>query len=78
MERFFAAYERLLQSVNFKTYRYLYKDFNLNSRLTGLIGPRGTGKTTLLLQYIKDKIEDREIERILQAVPFCRILSIFS
>ncbi len=78
MERFFAAYERLLQNVNFKTYRYLYKDFNLNSRLTGLIGPRGTGKTTLLLQYIKDKIEDREIERILQAVPFCRILSIFS
>ncbi len=59
MERFFAAYERLLQSVNFKTYRYLYKDFNLDSRLTGLIGPRGTGKTTLLLQYIKDKIEDR-------------------
>lgn len=60
MERFFAAYERLLQSLNFKTYRYLYKDFNLDSRLTGLIGPRGTGKTTLLLQYIKNRIEDRE------------------
>ena len=60
MEKFFAAYERLLQSVNFKTYRYLYRDFNLDNRLTGLIGPRGTGKTTLLLQYIKEKIEDRD------------------
>ncbi len=25
----------------------------LNNRLTGLIGPRGVGKTTLLLQLIK-------------------------
>ncbi len=40
-------------------HRYLYKSFNTDSRLTGLVGPRGTGKTTLLLQYINDKIEDK-------------------
>ena len=31
----------------------------MNSRLTGLVGPRGTGKTTLLLQYIKEKIKNK-------------------
>ena len=58
MERFIATFQRLLRSTNYETRRYLYKDFNLNSRLTGLIGPRGTGKTTMLLQYIKNEIDD--------------------
>jgi len=58
MEKFFASFQRLLHSTHYETRRYLYKDFNLGNRLTGLIGPRGTGKTTLLLQYIKNEIED--------------------
>ena len=52
-------YRRLLKSTNYKTHRYLFNTFNINSRLTGLVGPRGTGKTTLLLQYIKEKIENK-------------------
>lgn len=48
--------ERLINSVQTKTYRYLYQDFNLNSRLTGLVGPRGVGKTVLMLQYIKNHL----------------------
>ena len=36
--------------------RYLYPQFQLTNRLTGLIGPRGVGKTTLLLQYIKNEL----------------------
>jgi predicted AAA+ superfamily ATPase len=36
--------------------RYLYPQFQLRNRLTGLIGPRGVGKTTLLLQYIKNEL----------------------
>lgn len=43
-----------------KTHRFLFFNFNLNSKLTGLIGPRGAGKTTLLLQYINEKIEDKD------------------
>ena len=50
------AYRRLLESTNYPSHRYLFHFFNTKSRLTGLVGPRGTGKTTLLLQYIKDKI----------------------
>lgn len=52
------TYRRLLKNTNYQTYRYLFNTFNTNSRLTGLVGPRGTGKTTLLLQYIKEKIEN--------------------
>ncbi len=52
-------FNRLLQANNYPIHRYLYKDFNVKNRLTGLIGARGTGKTTLMLQYIKEKIEDK-------------------
>ena len=47
------TFHRLIQALSLTTYRYLYPLFNLDDRLTGLIGARGVGKTTLLLQYIK-------------------------
>lgn len=52
-----SIYKRLLQHTNFTHHRYIYSGFNLKNRLTGLIGPRGTGKTTLLLQYIKENLD---------------------
>ena len=58
-EKFKAVYRRLLKNTNYSTYRYLFNSFNMESRLTGLIGPRGTGKTTLLLQYINEQIENK-------------------
>lgn len=33
--------------------RFLYEKIDFNERLIGIIGSRGTGKTTLLLQYLK-------------------------
>ncbi len=54
------TYKRLLQSLQFEHHRYIYRDFNTSGRLTGLIGPRGTGKTTLLLQFIKENIKDKD------------------
>lgn len=50
------TFHRLIESLEFSQTRYLYPSFNLRNRLTGLIGPRGVGKTTLLLQYIKNKL----------------------
>lgn len=50
------TYLRLIDDLTITTHRYLYPSFNLNSRLTGLIGPRGVGKTTLMLQYIKENL----------------------
>ncbi len=60
LTKFITTYKRLLQGMNYEQHRYIYKDFNIKSRLTGLIGPRGTGKTTLLLQYIKENIKDKD------------------
>ncbi|MBD0288290.1 MAG: ATP-binding protein [Flavisolibacter sp.] len=34
--------------------RYLYRQINWNNRLIAIIGPRGTGKTTLLLQKLHE------------------------
>ena len=49
-------YYRLLAELEINTFRYLYHSFAPAGRLTGLVGPRGVGKTTLLLQFIKNKI----------------------
>lgn len=48
------SFERLVDAVDLKTKRYLYPKFNIDNRLIGLLGPRGVGKTTLLLQFIKE------------------------
>lgn len=51
-------YKRLLGDVSLEHYRFLYDQFNLKDRLTGLVGPRGVGKTTMLLQIIKNHYPD--------------------
>lgn len=38
--------------VNFK--RYMFENIDWESRMFGLVGPRGVGKTVLFLQYIKE------------------------
>ena len=60
IDRFITTYKRLLVNTKHTHHRYIYKDFNINNRLTGLIGPRGTGKTTLLLQFINEQIENKD------------------
>jgi len=49
------TFERLLDKTDLSFKRYLYDSFQL-SRLTGIVGPRGVGKTTLMLQYIKENL----------------------
>jgi len=51
-----AAYHQLIQALKIETHRFLYHSFNLKNRLTGIVGPRGSGKTTLILQYIKEHL----------------------
>jgi predicted AAA+ superfamily ATPase len=55
-----ATYHHLIQHLTIKTHRFLYSDFNIKNRLTGVIGPRGVGKTTLFLQYIKEHLYAQE------------------
>lgn len=41
-----------LRSVNLKFHRYLYNRINWDSRIIGIKGPRGVGKTIMMLQRI--------------------------
>ncbi len=44
----------LLSNFNIQYKRYLFDLVNFNDKLIGVLGPRGAGKTTFLLQYLKD------------------------
>lgn len=39
-------------------HRYMYDQVNWDSRMLGLMGPRGVGKSTMILQYIKEHAGD--------------------
>lgn len=53
-------FQRLINELNIQHYRFLYEKFNINNRLTGIIGARGVGKTTLMLQFIKNNLMKNE------------------
>ena len=52
------TYHRLINELDVTTHRFLYSKMDLKHRLTGIIGPRGVGKTTMLLQYLKEHLYD--------------------
>ena len=43
----------LLNNLNIKYKRYFFNEVDFDERLIGIIGDRGIGKTTFLLQYLK-------------------------
>lgn len=45
----------LLNKLDIGFKRFLYDKIDFKQRLIGIIGPRGVGKTTLILQYLKEK-----------------------
>ena len=45
--------DNLIKRVDTRYLRYMYHVIPWQNRMTALVGPRGVGKTTLLLQYIK-------------------------
>ena len=60
MERLQAAFDKLLRETTSTFHRYMYNRIDWNARIVGLIGPRGVGKTTLVLQYIKENLPRKE------------------
>lgn len=57
MEQLFKIYKKLLRETDTHFLRYLYQDINWDCRMLGIRGPRGVGKTTLMLQHIKKDLE---------------------
>ena len=56
MNRLQDRYSKLLLETDPRFHRYMYDRIGWNSRMIGLTGPRGVGKTTLVLQYIKENL----------------------
>ena len=52
----FMKEQQNLVSTDFK--RYMYDKLPWEARLVGLMGPRGVGKSTMVLQHIKEQAED--------------------
>jgi uncharacterized protein len=57
MEQLFQYSNQLISQVDTGFKRYMHSDINWQNRLIGLIGPRGVGKTTLVLQYINQNLD---------------------
>lgn len=53
MENIFREQQRLIESIG-QTKRYLYERIDWKERCIGILGARGTGKTTLMLQHVKE------------------------
>lgn len=45
--------DEMLRQTTQKHFRYLYGDIDWRARMIGIIGSRGVGKSTMLLQHIK-------------------------
>lgn len=59
VESIYRLFYRKLNAVPTTFIRYLYYQINWNDRLIGIKGARGVGKTTLILQHIKEHFPDR-------------------
>lgn len=56
MERLYELFNRKLNSTPTDFYRYMYHKIKWKGRSFGVVGPRGVGKSTMLLQYIKQNL----------------------
>ena len=60
MEELYEDFNRLIEATKLDFERYLYSEIDWEDRLIGIVGPRGTGKTTLMLQHIKRHFTQRK------------------
>lgn len=58
--KFFEEQQRLLINLEMKNRRYLYHQIDWDGRCSLIIGQRGVGKTTLMLQYLKENYYDSQ------------------
>lgn len=57
MEQLFENFRRRLHDTPIDLVRYKYGEIEWNGHALGLVGPRGVGKSTMLLQYIKKNLD---------------------
>jgi hypothetical protein len=60
MRTLYQRFETLLQNTTTDFKRYLYEKVAWDNRMIGIIGARGVGKTTMILQYIKENLDSKK------------------
>ena len=60
LSEFFEIQHELSRNIDLSFKRYLFETINWDNRLIILTGSRGVGKTTLLLQYLKERFHASE------------------
>lgn len=60
MEKLYEHFNKLLKGIETEFFRYMFAEINWSNRMIGLTGPRGVGKTTLVLQHIKKHLNLKE------------------
>lgn len=60
MERLYEFFYRKLKNTPVEFFRYKYNQIKWESRAFGLVGPRGVGKSTMLLQYVKQNLDTKD------------------
>ena len=77
MQNLYQMQKILLHRVSLVHKRYLYDKIDWSQRLIGILGQRGQGKTTLMLQYIKEHHEnDRSVLYISLDNPYFQSISL--
>ena len=61
MENLIKIYKKLLKETDIRFQRYLYHQIDWENRIVGIRGPRGVGKTTLMLQHIKKEMNTADV-----------------
>ncbi len=59
MTALYQKFEFLIRQTDTAFKRYLFDEIAWESRMVGIVGPRGVGKTTLILQYIKTHLDTK-------------------
>ncbi len=57
LQTLFQEQAKRLRTISLDKKRYLYNQINWNAKSIGILGQRGLGKTTMMLQYIKEHYE---------------------
>ncbi len=60
VEQLYIVSNRKINEVDTSFHRYLYDQINWNNRIIGIKGNGGVGKTTLVLQHIKESFPNRD------------------
>ena len=56
MERLQEYFDNQLEYTTSQFHRYMYNQIDWDNRVIGLVGPRGVGKTTLMLQHAREQL----------------------